>query len=76
VQRLGLILSLLIVLGAAWITYDAVVEAFGSGPPYYGRTTNLDKWASPIPWLIVIDGLALALAAAILWFTRTRSRRA
>jgi hypothetical protein len=75
-QRLGLLLSALIVLGAAWITYDALVEAFGSGPPYYGRTANMDKWASPVPWLVVLDGLAVALAAAVLWLTRARSHRA
>ena len=29
-----------------WINYDLLTEAYGSGPPHYGRTANMDKWTS------------------------------
>ena len=48
----------------AYVNYDAIVGAFGDGPPYYGRTTNMDKWANPIPTLLGVDLLALGLS----WF--------
>jgi hypothetical protein len=48
-------------------------EAYGSGPPYYSRTTNMDKWSSPIPVLGVLDMLAfLAVGAYARWWRRTR----
>ncbi|MCI0335951.1 MAG: hypothetical protein L0226_00095 [Acidobacteria bacterium] len=51
------------VVGAAvvWFNYTHLVEAYGSGPPYYGRTTNMDKWTNPIPILVVIDVIAVVL---------------
>lgn len=30
-------------LVTAWINFSALSEAYGSGPPYYSRTTNMDK---------------------------------
>lgn len=57
--------TLLLVVG--WFSYIQVVEAYGSGPPYYGRTTNMDKWTDPMPLLAVVDVLAaLAIAGLIL----------
>ncbi len=56
-----------------WVNYDNLVEAYGQGPPYYGRTTNMDKWASPLPGLAVIDSLAL-LGAWGLWLHGSRRR--
>jgi hypothetical protein len=41
-------------------------EAFGSGPPYYSRTTNMDKWTNPLPMLATVDLAALALVACYL----------
>ena len=38
-----------------WINYTAIVEAYGSGPPYFNLTTNMDKWESPILMLAIID---------------------
>lgn len=47
---------------------DALVEAFGDGPPYYGRTTNMDKWESPLPILAMIDIVVLVLMIpAVRW---------
>ena len=38
-----------------------LVEAYGDGPPYYSRTTNMDKWVSPWPTLLTFDLAALAV---------------
>jgi len=43
------------ILFIGYVNVDAFLGAFGDGPPYYGRTTNMDKWENPIPLLAVID---------------------
>ncbi|WP_175922586.1 hypothetical protein [Burkholderia latens] len=48
-------------------------EAYGDGPPYYARTTNMDKWTNPLPLLGMVDGAMLAaIAAYCLWIRRSR----
>ena len=54
----GLLAILLLGL-ASWFTLAHLLEAFGSGPPYYGRTTNMDKWQNPVPLLISVDAVVL-----------------
>jgi hypothetical protein len=56
----ALALGGLVYLHVAWIG-----EAYGAGPPYYGRTTNMDKWSDPLPRLLVIDLGALALVGVV-----------
>ncbi|KXU86189.1 hypothetical protein CI15_17040 [Paraburkholderia monticola] len=48
-------------------------EAYGSGEPYYSRTTNMDKWTNPLPVLAVVDGVAVIVVVGgfFLW-RRTR----
>jgi hypothetical protein len=41
-------------------TYASYVEYYGEGPPYYGRTTNMDKWQSPVFGLVIMNVLGLA----------------
>jgi hypothetical protein len=53
-------------LAAAWFNYAVLTEAFGSGPPYYGRTTNMDKWTNPVPAIVAVD-LVAVVAALLLW---------
>ncbi len=48
-------LILVIVLGVGYVNAISLLDAYGSGAPYYGRTTNMDKWENPLPWLAVID---------------------
>ena len=61
----------------AWITYDVVVESYGPGPPYYGRTTNMDKWTDPVPGLLAIDLPGLGIAGGLVYFgLRQRRLRA
>lgn len=56
----------LVLLGCAllfafviFLDIDSIVGAYGDGPPYYGRTTNMDKWESPVPALIIGNGFSI-----------------
>ena len=53
-----------IILAVLYINFDTVIGAFGDGPPYYGRTTNMDKWENPIPLLLLIDVITLFFVGA------------
>jgi len=64
---LFLLLSLGMLCFAGFVTYDNIAGAFGSGPPYFSRTTNMDKWQNPIPYLIGLDVLVLV---AVFWLAR------
>ena len=68
------ILAALMVAGAVWISADMLNEAYGAGPPYYGRTVNMDKWTSPWLALVDIDSLVLLIALTLLR-GRTDKRR-
>ena len=68
-MKIALAWTALALCGAAlvfvgYINFDNIVGAFGSGPPYYGRTTNMDKWQDPLPYLIVVD----LVSATCAWF--------
>jgi hypothetical protein len=54
-----------VVAAALWVSTGLLVEAYGSGSPHYGRTTNMDKWTSPWLSLALINGTALALALVV-----------
>lgn len=60
--------------GAAWISVDLLHEAYGSGPPYYGLTVNMDKWASPWLTVLAVDALAIAIVIGLLAPWRRRPR--
>jgi uncharacterized membrane protein len=70
-----LICLVAIVTSAAWINYTYLNEAFGSGPPYYGRTTNMDKWTNPVPTLAVIDVIAALLLLILFRVGFTHSQK-
>lgn len=73
----GLLSALLLLGFVGWLNYDSLREAFGSGPPYFGRTTNMDKWQNPIPGLLMVDALALLIfAVAVQMFRRRRTEAA
>lgn len=61
-------LALLISVAALWAGWSIWTEAYGSGPPYFGRTTNMDKWTSPLPTLIALGIGAFILAAICVRF--------
>jgi len=50
-----------LVLFVGYINIDAIIGAFGDVPPYYGRTTNMDKWQNPIPTLVTVDVITLVV---------------
>ena len=51
------------------------LEYYGDGPPYYGRTTNMDKWQSPVNKLLLSNGGGLALIAVVAYASRRLPRR-
>ncbi|SDR41207.1 hypothetical protein SAMN05443245_5679 [Paraburkholderia fungorum] len=70
-----------IALGVALLALVALIvvfnvlnfgEAFGSGPPYYGRTTNMDKWSNPLPVLAAVDALGILAIAAYMYFMKRK----
>ena len=64
----------LLVLVALIVAFNVVnlTEAFGSGPPYYDRTTNMDKWSNPLPVLAAVDALGVFAIAAVFYFLKRR----
>lgn len=58
--------GLVIVVLAAGGSYTICSEAYGSGPPYYGRTTNMDKWGDPLRALLIGNALALGISAVLI----------
>lgn len=69
----GLLCALAFLGFVGWLNYDALCEAYGSGPPYYSRTTNMDKWNNPLPGLVPIDALAILVSAAAFAMFRKRA---
>lgn len=65
---LALGVAAVVVLACVAFSVAALTEAFGSGPPYFGRTVNMDKWHDPMPILIVADSIALIVAAVLVRF--------
>ncbi len=61
---------LVLLLPLAAIHAEALEEAYGHGPPYYGRTTNMDKWSSPLPFLGAIDAVVLVLGIGLVGLAR------
>ena len=52
-------LCVLFAVFVGYVNIDTITGTFGDGPPYYGRTTNMDKWENPLPTLVAIDAIAL-----------------
>lgn len=71
--RIAFGVALLIVV-VLIVTFNAInlSEAFGNGPPYYGRTTNMDKWSNPLPVLAGVDLLGVLAVASYLYFLRRK----
>jgi hypothetical protein len=72
----GLIAAVISV--CVWASTSVWDEAYGAGPPYFNRTTNMDKWQDPSAQLLRLNGIGLlivtALAMAILRLRRHRHR--
>jgi hypothetical protein len=61
--------SLALVVAVAAFNVVNLNEAYGSGEPYYSRTSNMDKWTDPLPVLGVVDGVAVIVVVVgfFLW---------
>jgi hypothetical protein len=57
-----IMVGLLVIALVIFINYEALKEAYGSGPPYYSRTTNMDKWRNPLPEIVIGDLIALIIS--------------
>ncbi|BEU71625.1 hypothetical protein JK151_16540 (plasmid) [Ralstonia syzygii subsp. celebesensis] len=72
---LALLAGALLVLFTMYVNIDTLIGAFGDGPPYYGRTTNMDKWENPIPKLVALDAVAVIILWMVgRWAVRCRKR--
>jgi hypothetical protein len=65
--------AIVVIAVCALHTRATYLEYYGDGPPYYGRTTNMDKWQSPMTELVVSNALGLAWLAAIAFWMRRRA---
>jgi hypothetical protein len=74
--RLLVLIAMVVIVAMAivfnWINVD---EAYGSGPPYYARTTNMDKWVDPRPVLFAVDALAMLVVGALAYLLSRRKGR-
>ncbi len=59
-----------VVLACGTVDFAIVTEYYGSGPPYYGRTVNMDKWTSPVSSLLLINAGGLVTIALIVATSR------
>lgn len=67
-------IALVVAVAVLYVNVINLWEAYGSGPPHYGRTTNMDKWTNPWPALLILDGIALAVCL-LLYRLGLRPRR-
>lgn len=72
---LSLLISALLILFVAYVNFDAITGAFGEGPPYFSRTTNMDKWENPIPVLLAVDFLTFVFSLVVCRWAVKRIRR-
>ncbi len=72
---LAWLLSLGVVAACSVFTIGMTTEYYGAGPPYRGRTTNMDKWSSPLLPIVIVNTGGIAAIAATLLVARARRRR-
>lgn len=63
------VLSILVILTVICLffgDYLTLTEFYGAGPPYYSRTTNMDKWINPLPRLIFLNAAGIAIVLILL----------
>ncbi len=72
-SKVVVIFAVLLTSFVVYINFLQLNEAFGSGPPYYSRTTNMDKWSNPIPYLIILDLITLGIIYLV-WRHRKRAK--
>ncbi|CAB3776857.1 hypothetical protein LMG28688_00317 [Paraburkholderia caffeinitolerans] len=70
------LLAVMVVLLSLAVAFNWInlSEAYGSGPPYYNRTANMDKWISPVPVLVAVDALMAVVVALVIYWVRCARR--
>ena len=71
-RAIALVGAAVIFVAGAALNWIVLSELYGSGPPYYGRTTNMDKWTSPWPELAILDGMLVLVVLGLLVYARLR----
>lgn len=51
-----------------------LIEAYGNGPPYYARTTNMDKWENPLPVLFLVELITFIIILGYCFYLKKRKR--
>lgn len=69
------IISAVVIGVVCYFNYLNIVEAYGGGPPYYDRTTNMDKWQNPVPMLIAVNLVALGAIFGLFRFFKMLIRK-
>ena len=64
--------TILIIVGTGYYNYISLIEAYGRGPSYYARTTNMDKWSNPLPVLIFVDVLLVVISYLCIRFAKNK----
>jgi hypothetical protein len=60
-----LVVVVALVTACVYLDYTILIEYYGDGPPYYGRSVNMDKWQNPLPFLAVINAFVVAVVGLI-----------
>jgi hypothetical protein len=66
-----------VVVACSWASFRVCEDAYGAGPPYYGLTTNMDKWEAPTAHLLRLNAgglLLVALLSAAIYRARRDAR--
>lgn len=53
-----------VLLATGAVNVCNLAEAYGSGAPYYSRSTNMGKWADPLPILGALDAAVLIVPSS------------
>lgn len=73
VRRVCIYLFSIMLCGVVlYINVTTLWASYGNVPPYYGRTTNMDKWTSPWPELVIINVLAALLYLGVRRYLRQK----
>lgn len=71
-RMLASVLASATLIGLVFINVINLWRAFGTGPPFYGRSVNMDKWVNPWPELLLIDLPAIAISCGLLYWSWRR----
>ena len=59
-----------LLIAGLYADYLIITEYYGDGPPYYGRTVNMDKWRDPMPFLALANIILVIVVGIGLKYTK------